>query len=186
MIDFTLHTVDSAPVGSKPLLEKSQREYGMIPNLHAVMAESPAVLEAYQTLHELFAKGSSLSAEEQSVVWLAISVENGCHYCVPAHTGIAKSTRVREEVIEALRDERPLPDDRLEALRRFTVQTVRNRGDVSQDDVESFIAAGFDKRQLLEVILGVSQKVMSNYINAIAETPVDAPFEPYAWRRTAG
>lgn len=183
MTDFGLHTVASAPEKSQPLLEKSQREYGMVPNLHAVMAESPAVLEAYQKLNDLFMKDTDLTPEERTVIWQTISVEHGCHYCVPAHTGIAKSMQVSDDIIEALRNESPLPDGKLEALRNFTVKVIRRRGDIEPPELHEFLEAGYNRRQVLEVVLGISQKVMSNYINAIADTPLDEPFKKFEWHK---
>lgn len=182
MTEFRIHDNESAPEESRPLLESSKQAYGMIPNLHGVMAEAPAALEAYKRLNELFTEKTSLSPEQQNVVWLTIAVENQCHYCVPAHTAIAKSMKVPEEAIEALRGNGPLPDAGLEALRRFTSKLVRDRGQVSKRDVQEFMNAGFTNRQVLEVVLGVSQKVLSNYINAIAETPLDEPFRKFEWR----
>lgn len=184
MTEFTLHDQESAPEESKALLQKSVDAYGMIPNLHAVMAEAPATLEGYQRLNDLFTQ-TSLSAEEQTVVWQSINVEHGCHYCIPAHTAIAKNMKVSDDITDALRNETPLTDARLEALRDFTLKVVRQRGEVSESDVQTFLDAGFDRRQVLEVVLGVSQKVMSNYINAIASTPVDKPFKQFEWKGRA-
>jgi alkylhydroperoxidase family enzyme len=184
MTEFTLHDQDSAPEKSKPLLKKSQESMGMIPSLHAVMAEAPGLLEGYQTLHALF-QDTSFDKDEITVVWQSVNVEHACHYCVPAHTGIAKSVCVSDEITEALRGETPLPNDRLEALRTFTLAVVRERGNVDAAAVDRFLEAGFTKRQVLEVVLGVSQKVMSNYVNHIAETPVDKPFEKFEWHKAA-
>lgn len=184
MAEFTLHDKTTAPQDSRPLLEASEQAVGMIPNLHAVMAESPQVLQGYQDLHGLFQQ-TSLGTVEQNVVWLTINVEHRCHYCVPAHTVIAQGAGVPGDVIQALRDEQPLPDERLEALRRFTLEMVRNRGRVSDADIQAFKAAGFTDRHVLEVILGIAQKVMSNYINAIAETPIDTPFRKHEWKPAA-
>jgi alkylhydroperoxidase family enzyme len=184
MNDFMLHDLDSAPDASRPLLQCSLEAYGMIPNLHAVMAESPGLLEGYKNLHELFTQ-TSLNAEEQTVVWQTINVEHGCHYCVPAHTGIAKSMKVSDAIIDALRDERELPDPKLEALRQFTLRVVRQRGQIANADLQAFLDAGFDRRQVCEVVLGVAQKTMSNYLNAIADTPVDEPFKRFEWHRNA-
>ena len=181
MAEFTVHSLESAPEGSKPLLEGSQKAFGMIPNLHGVMAESPQHLEAYQTLHSLFQK-TSLTTEEQNVVWLTINVEHNCHYCVPAHTGIAKSQGVSDDLVEALREARPLPDAKLEALRQFTLSVVRNRGVVPPSDTEPFFAAGYDQRTVLDILLGLAQKVMSNYVNHFAQTPVDPPFQQFDWQ----
>lgn len=182
MSDFKLHDQSSAPEKSKPLLEKSVKAFGMIPSLHAVMAESPGVLEGYQTLHALVLD-SSFNNDEKTVVWQTINVEHACHYCVPAHSGIARSMKVSEDIDNALRDETPLPNDKLESLRTFTLAVVRKRGEVNKEDLNAFYDAGYSQRQVLDVILVVSQKVMSNYINHIAETPVDEPFKPFAWKK---
>ncbi|MDC9612018.1 carboxymuconolactone decarboxylase family protein, partial [Pseudoalteromonas sp. GABNS16H] len=119
MTDFTIHDVESAPEKSKPLLENSVKGFGMIPSLHGIMAEAPGTLEGYQTLHRLVLE-SSFDNDEKTVVWQTINVENACHYCVPARTGIAKMMEVSDDIINALRDETPLPSDKLEALRTFT------------------------------------------------------------------
>lgn len=180
MADFPIHTEDTAPEASKPLLAGSKAAFGSVPNLHAVMAEAPGLLEAYKTSHQLFAD-SSFDAGELTVVWQAINVEHGCHYCVPAHTGIAKSMKVSNEITDALRDETPLPTDRLEVLRTFTLAMVRERGAVPDETTQAFLDAGYTQRQILEVILGISQKIMSNYTNHVAETPVDASMQRFAW-----
>jgi alkylhydroperoxidase family enzyme len=183
MTDFTKHTIESAPEESRPLLENSQNTFGRIPGLHAVMAEAPALLQGYQQLHKLFAEHTTFDKDELTVVWQAINVEHECHYCVPAHTGIAKMMKVDDTITDALRDETPLPNDRLEALRTFTLSVVRDRGNVNEASVQAFLDAGFTKRQVLEVILGVSQKIMSNYTNHLAETPIDEPMKAFTWEK---
>ena len=184
MSDFTLHDKTTAPEASQPLLQNSLDGFGMIPNLHAVMAEAPGLLAGYQQLHQLFTE-TSFDADEQTVVWQSINVEHGCHYCVPAHTGIAKQMKVDDEITEALRDETALPTARLEALRDFTLSVVRERGRVGEDAVQRFLEAGYTQRQVLEVVLGVAQKTMSNYVNHLAETPVDKPFQKFEWHKAA-
>lgn len=184
MTDFTLHDENTAPDDSKPLLAKSQKAFGMIPGLHAVMAEAPGLLDAYQQVHELFLN-SSFDKDETTVVWQTVNVENNCHYCVPAHTGIAKAMGVDDAITDALRNETPLPNARLEALRDFTLSVVRDRGNVDDAKVQAFLDAGFTKRNILEVVLGYSQKVMSNYTNHLAQTPVDKPFQKFAWQKGA-
>lgn len=184
MTDFTLHDKSSAPEASRPLLENSEKAFGMIPGLHAVMAESPQVLEAYQRLHQLVLD-SAFDNDEKTVVWQTINVENACHYCVPAHTGIAKMMEVSDDITNALRDEKPLPNDKLEALRDFTLAVMRKQGNVSKEDLDTFYNAGYGQRQVLDVILVLSQKTMSNYINHIAETPVDEPFRKFEWQKNS-
>lgn len=185
MADFDQHTLDSAPEASKPLLAKSKAAFGRVPGLHAVMAESPALLEGYQVLHRLFAESTSFDAEELTVVWQTINVEHACHYCVPAHTGIAKMMKVDDAIIDALRDETPLPSDKLEALRTFTLKMVRQRGTVADADVQAFLYAGYTKQHILEVVLGLAQKVMSNYTNHLADTPVDQVMQKFFWQKAA-
>lgn len=154
----------------------------MVPNLHAVMAEAPGLLEGYQRLHQLFLD-SSFDDEETTVVWQTINVEHECHYCVPAHTGIAKSMKVDDTITDALRNETPLPTKKLEALRNFTLSVIRGRGNVDDDAVQAFLDVGFSKRQILEVVLAAAQKVMSNYTNHLANTPIDKPFQKFEWQK---
>ncbi|BDZ43598.1 hypothetical protein GCM10025865_28970 [Paraoerskovia sediminicola] len=184
MTDFPMHDESTAPEESKSLLAGSKKQNGMIPGLHATMAEAPGLLDGYLHLHQLFLD-SSFDDDETTVVWQSINVEHSCHYCVPAHTGIAKRMGVDDAITDALRDGTALPSERLEILRTFTLAMVRGRGDVDQAVLDDFLAAGYTKRQVLEVVLGVSQKVMSNYTNHLARTPVDEPFRKYEWNGTA-
>jgi len=178
MSDFSLHTRETAPVGSKDLLNNSLKLFGMIPNLHAVMAESPQLLEAYQVVHELFSN-SSFDKNELTVVWQTINKEHNCHYCLPAHTGVAKMMGVEDRINDAVREGKPLPSEKLETLRDTTLAMVRNRGVLSSEQIDAFFSAGYQQKHLLEIILGLAQKVMSNYTNHVAETPVDEAFRKY-------
>jgi uncharacterized peroxidase-related enzyme len=180
MTQFTLHDVNSAPEGSKPVLEASQKAWQFVPNLHRVLAEAPAALEGYATLFAIFDKSSFTPAERQ-VVYLTSNFENECHYCMAGHTVLAKMAHVPEQAIKALREGTPIADEKLEALRRFTAKIVTQRGWVADADVEAFLAAGYSKQNVLEVILGVAVKVISNYTNHIARTPTDAFMKDTLW-----
>ena len=182
MSDFKLHTVETAPAKSKAILEGAQKQMGMVPGLYSVMAESPEILKAYTQLHQLFTS-TSFDAEELTVVWQTINVEHECHYCVPAHTGIAHSMKVDPALTEALRNDAAMPTEKLQALKDFTLSVVRSRGNVSEQELNAFYEAGYGQQQVLEVILGLSQKVISNYVNHIAHTPVDKVFEQFAWSK---
>jgi len=96
---------------------------------------------------------------------------------------MANNMKIAPEVTEALRNETPLADPKLETLRDFTLSVMRNHGVVDDEKVQAFLDAGYTKRNVLEVILGVAQKVMSNYTNHFAETPMDDLIVPYAWER---
>jgi len=175
---FKLYTQEDAPKESQKLLQNSLAAFGMVPNLHAVMAESAPLLEAYQSLHTLFQQ-TSFNAEELTVVWQTINVEHDCHYCIPAHTGIANMMKVDNAIIEALRNRTKLPTEKLQTLHTTTLALVRNRGQLSQDETSVFFEAGYEQRNLLEIVLGISQKVMSNYVNHLADTPVDEAFKKF-------
>ncbi len=90
-------------------------------------------------LHKLFTE-TCFDADELTVVWQSINVEHTCHYCVPAHTGIAKMMKVSEEITDALRNETPLPITKLEALRTFTIQMVRERGNATDAQIKAFFS----------------------------------------------
>jgi len=182
MSNFKIHTIDTVPAESKALAEGSIKANGMLPNLHAVMAEAPGLFEGYQVLHKLFTE-SSFDAEQMTVVWQTINVEHECTYCVPAHTAIAGMMGVDSAITEALRNQTAMPTDKLQVLHETTLAMVRSRGNLSQDEITKFFDAGYTQRQLLEIVLGMAQKVMSNYTNHLAETPVDAPFQSFAWKK---
>lgn len=182
MSTLQIHSIETAPEASKSQLEASVKSFGMLPNLHGVLSEAPELLEAYKMLHDLFQQ-SSFNNEELTVVWQTINVEHECHYCVPAHTGIAHMMKVDPALTEALRNDETLPDAKLQVLKETTLSIVRNRGNISGAEIEAFYAAGYTQRQLLEIILGLSQKVISNYTNHIAKTPVDDAFQKFAWEK---
>jgi len=182
MSTLKVHTIESAPKHSKPQLEESIKSFGMLPGLHGVLAESPQALEAYKTLHRLF-ENSSFDAEELTVVWQTINVEHECHYCVPAHTAIAHIMKVDSALTEALRNRDAMPNDKLQALQNATLSIIRNRGRISDKELEDFYAAGYGERQVLDILLGLAQKTISNYTNHIANTPVDALFQKFAWKK---
>lgn len=180
MIEFEKHTTATAPTGSKAILESAQAQMGLVPNLYAVLAESPQTLTGYIELTKLFS-ASSLSTVERHVVWLAINVENRCHYCVPAHTFLALNDKTPQDVVDSLRSDTPIADDKLEALRRFAKQVVITRGFVAKTEIDAFLAAGYTNANVLDVVLGAAHKTISNYVNHLSETEVDAPFAQYAW-----
>jgi AhpD family alkylhydroperoxidase len=180
MTPLPLHTVDTAPLASKPLLTTAARTYGFLPNLLATMATSPALLEGYMTLAGIFEK-TDLTATERQVILMTSNRLNGCVYCMAAHTALSLGARVPSDVITALRSGLPIGDRKLEALRQFTIKVVESRGWPSDDDVKGLLAEGYTQQTVLDIILGTSLKVMSNYTNHIAQTPVDAVFQPHAW-----
>lgn len=180
MLRFQLVNAETAPEASVDTIKAVNAAYGFLPNLIATLGNSPAAVQAYASVSGAF-EGSSLSPVEQQVVLLTTSVENECHYCVAAHTAVAQMVGASGDVVSALRAGESLADPRLEALRALTLSIVRNRGWVSQPEIQGFIDAGFAKEQVLDVVTGVTQKTLSNYANHLAETPLDDNFAPFAW-----
>lgn len=184
MTRFTIHTLESAPEGSRAILEQARKGMGFVPNLYGVLAESPAALKAYTSFSEIL-HGSAFTLLERNLIWLAISRVNGCTYCVAAHTAASAMGQVPEAHIQAVRDGLPLADAKLQALRHFTEVMVEQRGWAPESEIEAFLAAGYSQRQLIEVVAFVSHKTLSNYLNHLAETPLDAAFAPLAWTGAA-
>lgn len=178
MTKFTIHTIESAPEEAKPFLENYKTEMGMVPNIFGIMAEAPTLLEAYGLMNSLFQK-TSFTQEELTVVWQTINMEHKCHYCTPAHNLIAESMNIEPTVVKSLAHKEILANAKLEALRLTTLSMVRNRGVLSEQEVAAFFAVGYGQQQLLELVLGIAQKVISNYTNHLAETPLDEPFKKY-------
>jgi uncharacterized peroxidase-related enzyme len=175
MTHFPVLDETSAPAGSRPTLAATKAQFGFVPNLVGVLATSPAAAESYAQLARSFGAGS-LSAAEQHVVLQTVNLLHGCHYCVPAHSTVAALGGVPRAIDAALCAGQPLGDARLEALRHFTHALVEQRGRIAQAEGEAFVRAGFTPAQMLEVIVGVAMKTLSNYVNHLAETPVDAAF----------
>lgn len=181
---FDVHTKDTAPEAAKPVMDQVEQKFGMVPNLIGVMAEAPALAKGYATLSGILGE-SSLSPAEQQLLLLTTSRENGCEYCVAAHTGGAKRAQLDEAAIEAVRDGKDIPDAKLNALSKFCATMVEKRGWAEPGDIQAFLDAGYTKQNVLEVILAIAVKTMSNYTNHIAETPLDEPFKPLKWEKAA-
>ena len=174
---FVPQTVESAPENSKPILQNVNKAYGFIPNLIATFANNPSVLEGYLALDGVFEKGSFTPVERQLVL-LAASVENNCNYCTAAHSTIAKGfLNAAPEIVSAIRNGTPIADKKTNALVNLTREIVRERGFVKQQTIEAFLSAGYRKEQVMELLLGVALKTISNYLDHISPTPLDQAFE---------
>ncbi len=182
MTDFTLHTKETAPDESGEFMDGATALFGFLPNLMAIAAEAPALIEGYVTLTRIFGK-SSFTKGEQQLILLAVSRTNECHYCMAAHTGGTRMAGVDDAVIAAVREDREIDDPRLQALRKFAQTLTEKRGWAEEAEVEAFLAAGFTKANILEMIVGCAVKLMSNYTNHLAGTPLDAALQPMAWEK---
>lgn len=181
MSKFTQYTIENAPAGSKAGLEATKKAFTFVPNLQTFMAESPALLNAYSAVWNIFNKQTSFTPIEHQVVLLTVSYENNCHYCMAGHSTLAKMAKMDETTLNALRNGKPIPDAKLQALREFTRKIVVERGFIMDSDVEAFLSAGYSKANVFDVIAGVGLKIMSNYTNHITHTPLDAFMNGNEW-----
>jgi len=181
MPNYPLQTIASAPEKSKPALEQLQEAFGILPNLPAVIANSPKLINA---LVGLFAQVHSpgLSEAENQIVLLTDAVTNSSAYAVAFHTTLALQQGIRSEETSAIREGHLPKDKRYAALSNLAKTLIEKRGHLSEQELDSFIAAGFTKEQVLEVIAIVAASTITNYTGTIANPPLEDAFQKHAWR----
>ncbi|WP_306029243.1 carboxymuconolactone decarboxylase family protein [Stappia sp. MMSF_3263] len=168
---FPLHTLDSAPEGARDLLGAVQAHWGFVPNLHAILAESPLALAGYESLFGLVQERASLAPVERQAAFLAVSVFHGCAYCTMGHTFLARQAGMEAADLDALRAGGRPVTVHLAALAVFTRKLLETRGDAGPAVLADFLAAGFTRAQVLEVVAIIATKTISNYVNHITATP---------------
>lgn len=177
-----MRSLESGSPRAKEVLDRALKQVGFIPNMYGYMVNSPALLDTYLFGYNQFRTESGFNPVEQEVVFLTISRENGCHYCVSAHSVIADAfSKVPIEVTDAIRNGTPIPDARLKALHDFTRELVNTRGRPGKDEVAAFIAAGYAEDHVLSILLAISVKILSNYANHLFATPLDDMFKQREW-----
>ena len=174
-MQFTIYTQNNAPKESKELLKSINNSIGFVPNIYSIMAESPLLLKAYKEIGKYFSE-SSFSSIEREVIEFTINYINDCRYCIAAHYYFDKKANFPKEIIEALIENKVLPLKNLQVLKIITKQIITNRGNLSEDDIQLFYSVGYSKIHLLELMIGVTHKTISNYLNHIAHTPIDDEF----------
>jgi AhpD family alkylhydroperoxidase len=180
-MNFQVHSAESAPAGARSAIAKIVESWGFLPNLARVMAGSPAALELLLSGYGALSAKSTLSPAEQQLISIVASRENDCAYCVAAHSTLALGTGLSPSVLAAARQGSPIEDPRLNALQTTTAQLVRKRGWLDADTKNAFSDAGYQPEQLFEVVGWVALKLLTNYTNHLAETPVDSQWSGQAW-----
>lgn len=179
MARLKIHTPDSAPTASQPLVQQALQNNGYLPNLIGVLANAPAALEAYFAVGALNAN-AALSLPEREAVQLTAARLNGCDFCVAGHTALAlRKAQLDGPTVLALQRGRPTGQARLDAVQAFTTELIGSRGAVSDEALQAFLSAGFTQAQSLEVVLGVSLATLCNFANTLAQSPVNPQLEPY-------
>lgn len=180
MSRLTIHSVDTAPEAARERVQAAEQANGFLPNLIGVLANAPAALETYQVVGAINGK-TSLSPTEREVIQITAATLNDCGFCVAGHTKLSlKKIKMPEALVEALRNVDTLEDTKLNALAQFTIAVLQKKGQVSDDELAAFRAAGYNDQQALEVVLGVSLATLCNYANSLAQTPINPELQDFA------
>lgn len=176
---FVDHTTETAPEAARTIAT-TERHLGYVPAAVARMAEAPLLLDGFFKLNAMF-QATSLDPLARETVIMTIATRNECHVCVAMHTAELGGLDAAPELVAALRDGKPLPDERLQAIQTFTHTVMDTTGAVPDDALREFLDAGFTRRQALEVVLGVGTYTMSTFANRLTRAPIDEPLTPFAW-----
>ena len=171
MENFPVPTRDQVSASSQAQFDALQKAIGFVPNLYATIAYSENGLARYVAYQS--AK-TSLNNKEKEAVNLVVSEINGCRYCQSAHTAIGKMNGFSEEEMRKLRGGHAT-DAKLAALVALAQEVTERKGHVAPATLEAFFAAGYDKGNLVDVILQVSDKTAMNYLHNLTEVPIDFP-----------
>jgi alkylhydroperoxidase family enzyme len=180
MTTFPVHTIESAPERSKPALQQLQSAFGMVPNLIGAMATSPVLINSLVGLFGNVHGGSFTEAQVQ-IVLLTDAVTNGSKWAVAFHTTLALKEGIDLADVQAIREGRLPRDSKFAALSGLAKKMIEKRGRLDDEDTKRFLAAGFGKDHLLEVIAAVAASTITNYTSNITKPPLEAPFEEHAW-----
>ncbi len=179
-ISFAPVAYESASPEVREILDQIKGKYGFVPNLLATMANAPALLRAYLGLADQFDQ-TSLTPRERQLVLLTASVENGCAYCIAAHSTIAKGMlKVDAETVAAIRAGTEVDDPKLNALVQLVRELVNHRGHAAEATLNTFLTAGYRREQVAELLVGISLKTMSNYLDHVSPVTVDNAFRAEA------
>ena len=165
---FTLYTPETAEGDAKSILTDVKAKYGFVPNLFGYMAEAPYTIDAYAYLTDLLDK-TDLSAPQQQVALLAVSVYNQCDFCTVAHRAFAKMHKAKAQTITAITQGAAIEDAKDKALVDLVKAIVDQRGWLKDEQLSAFYAAGFSKRNVYDLILIVTIKTLSNYANHLSQ-----------------
>ena len=177
---FVDHTTETAPEAARRTLVATEKRFGYLPTAVARLAEAPLLLDGFLKLSAMF-ETTSLDPLARETLIMTMATRNGCHLCVAMHTAKLRELDADPALVQALRDDKPLPDERLQAVRDFTHTVLDTAGAVSDEALREFTDAGFTTRQALEVVLGIGTYTMSTFANRLTRAPLDEPMTPFAW-----
>ena len=163
---------DEVSEGNQSIFDNLEKALGFVPNLYATYAHSTNALANY--LNFTNAK-TSLNAKQKEVVNLVVSQVNNCEYCLAAHTAIGKMNGFTDSQIIELRSGKASFDSKLDALAKLAQNITEKRGATDEEVVNNFLKSGWTKENLIDAIVLVGDKTISNYIHSTTKVPVDFP-----------
>lgn len=176
MSNFKVHTLDSAPIQSKPILEKIMQSLGFIPNYLGILAASPAALENYMSTLTMFSK-STLSSEEQQLVLFMINNKNASNYYMLRYISNKNISRLSKNVIRSIKEGEQITDARLHSLYTFIKLVMWKHGYISPYEIENFLSVGFTHENILEILMALNLNTLINYVRHITNLPIENKFE---------
>jgi AhpD family alkylhydroperoxidase len=177
---FPDHTLESAPPASRRMMAAVEGEWGFLPAAVARLATSPHTLDGVLKLLGIF-DGCTLEPLAREVVTMTIATRNGCHVCIAVHSQMLTSMEADPGLVSALRaGVGPLKDERLDAVRRFTLRVLETAGAVDDEALRDFLDHGFSAQNALEVVLGIGTYTLSTFANRLVAAPLDPPLAPFA------
>jgi AhpD family alkylhydroperoxidase len=176
---FVDHTLETAPEAARRSLRATIDKLGYLPAPVARLAASPQLLDGFLKLSKMF-ESTSLEPLAREVVIMTVAVRNGCHVCIAMHTAMLGGIGADAELVAALREQRPLPDVKLEALRTFTIEVMTTAGGVDDVVLKEFVEHGYTSQQALEVVLGIGAYTLSTFANRMTKAPLDYQLAAFA------
>ncbi|MFC1438486.1 hypothetical protein ABUW04_09485 [Streptacidiphilus sp. N1-10] len=181
MTDFQIHTVRTAPAQAQQALAVLDDAFGFVPNGAGLMANSPTLLNTFLSAFSHFRGAGTFTPAERQVLLLSNAVANTCAWAVAFHSLEALADGVELATVQALRKGDLPADPRMAALSTLTTTLIARRGHLDDTQTAAFLAAGFTRSQLLEVVTGVAISTMTNHTANLAHPPLEAPVQPHAW-----
>jgi AhpD family alkylhydroperoxidase len=175
MTTINVPTREEVSPANQALFDQLKKSIGTVPNLYATLAHSEHALGSYLAFQN---SKSSIAGKAREVVNLVVSQVNECEYCLAAHTVIGKMHGFTDEQILEIRSGKASFDAKLDALARLTRNIVIQRGHADASLVEAFFAAGWTKANLVDAIVTIGDKTVTNYLHATTRVPVDFPAAP--------
>jgi AhpD family alkylhydroperoxidase len=172
---FQVPTPQDVSPANQAIFEELKKAFGVVPNLFATFAISETALGTYLALQS--AK-TSLSPKEAEVVNLVVSQVNECAYCLAAHTALGKMRGFTDAQILEIRGGRASFDDRFDALAKLVRDIALNRGHPEAANVEAAFEAGYTSANLVDVMVLIGDKTISNYLHGLTQVPIDFPAAP--------